>query len=289
MRKLRFFELLALITSIGWLAYDWSRRRSAAPGTGTFPARPTAPQLAYAAFLLAMFLAMLAQLLPILYTSRYSSALLDPWLIALAAWALGCLTAPIRLQGTFGKRGWSIGMASPPGTALWPTMGVIAVILAVTFGGYELARQRQSIAVDPLHMGQTAIRLDISASDRIETHGMAPQGQHGWVTTESPAAIHVRLDAGDIERVAPAKIANALRKTEIALQSKGKGCRKAEVAYQTLDGRILQPPYKLPLRPPLQADGAFHALVTHANDELSPHQPGRLRIVLDCPVGTLVQ
>ena len=56
-----------------------------------------------------------------------------------------------------------------------------------------------------------------------------------------------------------------------------------------MDGRILQPGYKLPLRPPLQADGAFHALVTHANDELRPHQPGRLRIVLACPVGTLVQ
>ncbi|MFT3779347.1 MAG: hypothetical protein QM772_13925 [Ottowia sp.] len=289
LRKLRFLELLALIASVVWLAHDWSRRRAVTTGSGTFPGHPTAPQLTFVAFLLAMLLAMLGQLLPILYNSRYSSALLDPWLIALAAWSLACLTAPIRLQGAFSKRSWSIGMASPPGTSLWPVVGVITVVLTSTFGGYNLARKRENIAVDPLRMGQTAIHLDISASDRIETYGMAPQGQRTWVTTESPAVLHVRLDPNDIDSVAAARIANALWKTDLALQSGGKGCRNAEVAYQTMDGNILQPPNKRPLRPPLQADGTFHALVTHANEELRPRQPGRLRIVLPCPIGTQVQ
>lgn len=289
LRKLRFFELLIVVTSMAWLALDWRRRRASRPRPGSFPVRPTGPQLAFGAFLLAMFLVLLVQLLPILYNGRYSSVLLDPWLIPLAAWGIAGMTAAIRLHGTFGRQGWSIGMASAPEAALWPALGTLAAVLAATFVGYGLSRQFESVAVDPRYMGPMVTHLDITAGDRIGVQGMRPQGDRTWVTTESPAVLQVRIDAGDVERIAAAKILTALWKTDLALLTSGQRCRKAEFAYQTTDGRILQPAYKLPLLLPLRADGAFHPLVTHAHGEMTPLEPGSLRIVLHCPAGTVVQ
>jgi len=282
LRKLRFFELLLVATSIAWLVRDRWWRRANGP-------RPAAPQLAFAAFLLAMFLAMLVQLLPILCNSRYSAVLLDPWLIPLAAWGLARLTAAIRLQGRLNRQGWSIGMAPAPGAALWPALGTLAAVLAATFAGYGLSRQLENVAVDAGRLGPTVTHLDITAGDRIGVQGMRPQGDRTWVTTESPAVLQVRIDAGDVEHIATARIFTALWQTELALRTGGQRCRKAEFAYQTTDGRILQPAYKLPLLLPLRADGAFHPLVTHAHGEMTPREPGSLRIVLHCPAGTVVQ
>jgi hypothetical protein len=275
LRQLRFFELLTLLAAaIVWL-HDWRRRagRRDLLASGRMTALMTRPQWVFLTFLLAMFLAMLAQMLPILYNSRYSSALLDPWLIPLAAWGLAYLFAPIRLTG-----------AAPWLSAI----GVLAAILVLTFGGYDLARKYENVAVDPQRMGQTVVHLDMTDGSRVETQGMAPRGDHFWVVTEPVSALEIRLNPADVERVTAAKIANALWKTDLALSAR-QGCGRTDIAYRAADGRLLQPAYRTPLRPPLEADGAFHPIVTHANHELRPHEPGRLRIVLNCPVGTEVR
>ncbi len=285
LRKWRFFELLLLSASIVWLALGWLRPRS--------DARPlknatTPMQLAFGGFLLAMFLAMLIQLLPILYNSRYSAALLDPWLIPLAAFGFAWLTAPIQLHIAFGKESWSIEMAARNGVRIWPVIAVLILILALSFGGYSLMRKYERVAIDTEHMGQTFAHLKISASNRVITHGMAPHGERSWSITESPAAFEVGLNAKDIEQIKSAQLNNALWKTDVALRG-GKPCKAADISYRTADGRILQPRYRLPLLLPLHSDGTLHALVTHANYELRPRETGSLRVVLHCPVGTRVE
>ena len=89
LRKVRFFELLVVLASIGWFVYGWLRK------TGSHNQRAV-PRTQFAGCLLVMFLLMLCQLLPILHNSRYSSVLLDPWLIALTAFGIAHLTATIR-------------------------------------------------------------------------------------------------------------------------------------------------------------------------------------------------
>ncbi|MBU2352767.1 MAG: acyltransferase [Gammaproteobacteria bacterium] len=282
LRKLRFFELLVILTSITWLAHGWRRRFKPTHS-------PVSPrQLAFAAFLLAMFLVMLAQLLPVLYNSRYSSGLLDPWLIPLTAFGLASLTASIQFRGALQNDCWSVGLVSGPGVRIWPAITALGLILLATFAGYKFAHKHESIAVDPLHMGQTLSYLDISEASRVETYGMDSQGTSTWAITKSPAVLEMRLDAKDIQHVTDANLFNALWETQVALQGNGKRCGKAEVAYHIADGRFMQPGHKLPLLLPLQADGAFRRLLTHANHELRPREPGSLRIVLHCPVGTIV-
>ena len=275
LRKFRFFELLVLITAVIWMPYAWFRRSANSLRSATSP-----QQLAFAAFLLVMFLAMLGQLLPILYNSRYSSALLDPWLIPLTAFGISSLTASVHLQGIFRKHCWSIGLSARQGASIWPVIAAFAMILLLTFAGYNALKKRESIAVDPQQMGAILAYVEVTDSSRIQTYGMSPQEKNTWVTTESPAALHVRIASADLF--------NALWQTDIALDANDKRCRRADVAYQTADHRILQPRHKLSLQLPLQADSLTHSLVTHANRELRPREPGSLRIVLNCPVGTLV-
>lgn len=283
LRKLRFLELCTLIATCIWLAWNWLRRGGPTPSLrGTVMPR----QWALAAFMLVMFLGMLAQLLPILYNGRYSSVLLDPWLIPLTAWGLALLTQPIALQGTATRNRWSIGLAGREGAPLWPSIVALAAILTLTFGGYNLARKREHVAIDPAHLGQTLTHLDITDNNRIEVHGMERRGPHEWAMTQSPAAFLVRLDTSDVEHVTAAGILNALWDTEIALKTPGQRCRKVETAYQLANNRIVQPAYTLPLIQPLRADGTPRRFVTHANHQLRPNEPGYLRLVFHCPTGT---
>lgn len=286
LRKVRLLELLLVVVPIAWLAYGWIRRINFTRALCHIAA-PV--QWAFAAFLLAMFLAMLAQMMPILYNSRYSSALLDPWLIPLASFGFAILTAPIQLKNIPRRDSWSKKQISCYGNHIWPSIAAMIAIITLVFGGYGFLRKYENIAIDPMHMGLTLAHLTISDSSRIETQGMVPYRDRSWVITESPAVLQVHIDQSDVDHLTAANLFNALWETEIALQSQGKFCGKAEIAYQMADGRILQPLQKLSLMLSLQADGTPHRLVTHANHELRPHEPGSLRIMLDCPAGTVVE
>jgi hypothetical protein len=285
LRKLRFFELSTLFMTSIWLAWNWLRRDGPSPLLRTIV---TPRQWAMTAFVLVMFLGMLVQMLPILYNSRYSSSLLDPWLVPLTALGLTMLTKPIALQGSFTKARWRIGLEGREGTSLFPPIAALAIILLLTFGGYNLARKYEHVAIDPEHMGLTLAHLNITDGDRIEMQGIERRGEQAWVMTQSPAALLVRLDKNDIERTTAAGIFNALWDTEIAVHAQTRRC-KVEASYQTADGRILQPPYTRPLNLPLHANGMRHHLVTHANHEMRPREPGYLRLVFHCPTGTRLE
>jgi hypothetical protein len=291
LRKLRLFELLTVATCTVCIVYCWFRPQPRSSGdTSPRPGGVGPARLAFAAFLLMGFVLMLVQLIPILYNSRYSSALLDPWLIPLAAFSGAYLTAPIQLSGTLKKGCWSISILARPGRSLLPVLAATTVIAITAITTYNLTSRRESTIVNPHQMGKTVARLSITSGDHIQTYGMAVEGLRKWVTTESPAVLQVRLDPGDLEKITTVQPFNALWETEVAVNREDdKRCKTAEASYQTADGSILQPRYKRPLLMPLQTDGLFHRLVHHANNELRPRIAGSLRIVLHCPIGTAVE
>jgi hypothetical protein len=296
LRQLRLFELLTIIVTALWVWRGWRCLRCSTTlprGYAVTLVREAVPrQWAFAALLLGVFALLVGQLLPILYNSRYSVALLDPWLIPLSAFCVARIVAPVRLRWYFRKNRWSVGMAAPQGVAIGAGVVSFIVIAALTSATYNLARRWEHVGVDVRHMGQVATDLRITDSARIAITGMAPQGKQEWVITESPAALMVGLDQPDVQRIHEINPFNALWNTELRLRSTGskrKTCKYAEIAYQTAAGAILQPAYRLPLLLPLNVDGQFHRLVTHANGELRPREAGSLRIVLHCPVGTVVE
>lgn len=292
LRKLRLFELLVLIAGATAIAYRWFRgpSRSIHQTWGSQPNRVQTARLTFAAMLLMLFVLMVVQLIPILYNSRYSSALLDPWLIPLAACSVAYLTASIRLAATLQKSRWSLEIVARQGASIVPTAVILTCVTAIAISLYNVVGKRESTSVDSGHMGQTLEHLSITSPDRVTTNGMKAHGSQMWVTTESPSVLQVHLEQDDIEKLAQIPLFNALWETEIALRTeKGQRCRKAEVSYQTADGAILQPHYRLPLLLQVVADGVIQRLTTHANGELRPRQPGSLRTVLHCPVGTMVE
>jgi hypothetical protein len=239
---------------------------------------------------LGILLALLAQLLPILYNSRYSTAILDPWLIPLAGFSLARITNPVRCRLKIQKYRWSILFASSKEKTLSTITISLLFILASTEASFHLAQKIDRVAVDGLHPGPTLVLSEISSATSIHTSGMVKKTDHAWQIIESPAAIMIRADQKDVNQLSNTNLGNALWDTEMALSAKQKkDCRHAEISYQTATGEIKQPQYRLPLLLKLDADGKFHHLTTHANQEMRPLQPGSLRIVLHCPVGTIVQ
>ncbi len=284
LRKVRLLQVSALLAGLLWLGWSVLRRSRV---DGLLRAAATPRQWALAGFILLMLLGMLAQLLPILHNSRYSTALLDPWLLPLSAFALALLTRPLTLQGQLGRGGARLALAGRGGISPWPTLAVLCVIVALALGGYNLARKRERVAIDLERLGNTTPLLKLHDAGLAQTQGMDHVGAGGWRMVESPAALLVRVDRQAIKDVAAAHALNALWETQLELQPpRGQRCRKAEAAYQLDNGAVLQPPNTLPLALRLRADGAAERLTTHANYQLRPEQPGYLRLVFDCPVGT---
>jgi len=294
-RQLRLFALSTIMVTalLAWRGWRGLRGRAASYAT-VLVNGPSSGQWAFAAVLLGMFLLFVGQLLPVFYNSRYGCTMLDPWLIALTAFCVALITQPIQPRQNLRPESCTgAGAAALRGGMTLPALASLAAIAVITCAAHALARKVEHIAVDPRHMGQVATHLSITDGARIDATGMARQGDAlKWAITQPPAALMVRLDQSDVDRLGKIDLINAFWDTEIALHSTGqqqKPCRNAEVAYQTASGAILQPAYKLPLILPLSVDGKFHHLVTHANAELRPREAGGLRIVLNCPAGTLVQ
>lgn len=293
LRKLRLFEGFAIATTFAWVL--WGAYRLRTHGNRSFATalikRSTSRQWLFAAILLGVLSVMIAQLLPILYNRRYSAALLAPWLIPLAAFSLACLIQPLRIHVFTRKRFWGICLSVPHRLELRPVIGSLAFIVAMTAVSYQFARKNEHVTINPASMGPTLTQIPIQEAQRISTLGMVADGETQWALTESPAILLFSITPSDIDGLQRTNPFNALWDIKIALDpaKANQSCKYAEFAYQTLNGQILQPENRRPLLVPLVADGEFHHLTTHANRELRPQQPGSLRVVLHCPVGTHVR
>lgn len=285
LRKWRFFELLVILFFALQLIVGWMRRSGAM--RFTFP-KISEAQWTFAAFLSVMFLAMLTQLTPILHNSRYSSTLLDPWLIPLTAFALALMSAPLQWPQAANKARKITGQTQKGGSP-GVFIATITCILILTFGGYNIVRKYEHIAIDPAHMGETLIRLDLSSASRIDVEGAEAVQGSTWITTQPISLVRVRIGQRDIDAFAQPPLFNALWETRLTVDSKGPKCKTAEFSYQTAEGRILQPQQKQSLQLPILRNAAEQHFVVHANQELRPREPGSLRVQLHCPLGTKVE
>jgi hypothetical protein len=285
LRKMRFFELLLVISALLWTIYLFAAKR---PLGWLMSTRFSSKQWGYAAFLLFMLCAMLAQMLPILYNSRYSSALLDPWLIPLAAFGFSLLTSPFQSFTNAPP-----GHAREQGTYSWihkvGSVLIIIVLVTMSLAGYLWSRNLESIAIDPQHMGSTRIVLSANNTEHVYVHGMEPIDSSRWVTTAPQSTFRIRVSQREVDQITAANPFNAMWETDITISPMKGLCGHATFAYVTDSGQVLQSWERRPLTLALRNDGQLQQLVVHANHELRPHQSGSLQMAFDCPVGTTVK
>lgn len=280
LRKLRFFELFALLAAAITLAIGWLCGNKAGAFTARYPSI-TRPQWAFTGFLLFMFLAMLGQLMPILYNARYSTALLDPWLIPLAAFALSYLLAPLCSEPN---------TLPSPSNSEHPARRIAATtlggIVLLTFVVYNTIKRQEFAVIDPSHMGATKVHLDIQTPERIQTDHMHKNGERTWIIQEPSASFLISLSTEELATIGASNVFNAMWATDITLKTPNGACKKAEVAYQTTTGQRQQPPHKFSLSLPLTGGEKAQTLITHANHVMRPSEPGSLLLLVNCPPGT---
>ncbi|WP_162995898.1 hypothetical protein [Acidovorax sp. 1608163] len=289
LRKMRIFEILTVGT---FLLTAIHKKIQEKKHSGSFFAKSppwTATEI-FSAALFCIFFLMLAQLLPILYNSRYSSALLDPWLILITSYGFSKILASLNFESTFKSYQWRIGFTTNSDAKIFKVLLKIALLIFSTPIIFNAIKNREQIKIDPDHLGKNISHLEISLNSQTKTYGLVYKEKNTWVVTESPAAFQVLINQESINKITESAVFNGLWKTELTLTPpQGGACRKAEISYQTDEGKILQPINRRPLLLALSGNGKTEQLVTHANNELRPHQPGSLRTVLNCPVGTVLQ
>lgn len=274
-RQLRLLEIGMVLWALGIMAYTYARGGRQAL-VQRLLGHPLSMRLVGAAFLLLMFLGLLAQLLPILYNSRYSTTLLGPWLILLAAWAFSIVTAPLRTSWRW--RTWALRARSPHGIV--PLLLVAAAPVALASAAYNYAKKHDVLAID--QPGPTRTVRAVPAAP-VAALNLTPSGKNRWVTTEPVAVLTQEFTAEDVDALAASPVYNALWRLEWEISPKGRSCKPAHVAYQQHDGTIREG-FALPLRSHGQRTTAY----VHANRTLRPDVPGRLHITLSCPVGSEV-
>ncbi len=276
LRKLRLFELASVLLALIVMArVAWTGGRAAVlarlpQGTGSGAAR-----MAAALFFFAMWGALLTQLLPILYNSRYSTGLLDPWLVMLAACSLAWLLAP--LTASLGRHNWSL---QTQGSSVLGVLSVPLILLLLTNSVYNYAKRHEVVRIDRPSESQRVFTLP---ADRITTQSLTPAGEHRWVTQDAVGVLSLDLSEQNLASLVQAHPDNAMWRLDLAIARPRGKCKPLEVAYQRADGHILE---SYPLVIP--ADGKTHASYIHGNRSLRPQEAGRLRLVFKCPAGTSI-
>ena len=302
LRKVRLFEWLALAftaTHMGWLLWrhGWAALKQRVPTSSVaYPGEETHKESALRqgivwVLLCALGSALLVQLLPILYNSRYSSALLDPFLMLLTGFNVAYLTHPYQFAGSWQRTHFNVGLASRIQISgvrarLWPGVLVVPALLLLSSLVFNTVRRYEVVAIDPEHLGSYRIRMALPGNTLLSANGMEQQPDGKWRMTESPAALVIPVLAEQVAALQRPAFLNAIWEIGLSVSPPKKGRCRAEVAYT-------QPATTNPwqrrswLR--LNADSQTHLYELHANAELRPGAAGDLRIAFHCPAGTLVQ
>lgn len=288
LRQLRILELLVLLMGMFGMANSllqgWRSRPLVGNG-GEQPRLHKREQL-FVAWVFLIFLGMLAQLLPILYNTRYSSALLDPWLIVMVAFFAASFLERIRLGVRWEQQELTLSLGSAPGFSLRAAVFPLVAVLLGTPVFYNLAKKLDDVSIKPSQMGPVENVVEWAGS--VQAQGMKALPDGRWEIGEAPAVLHLELTAEDVQKVQARRIFNALWEVELSVDAR-KSCDKVEAAYRTSSGRILQPQYNLPLNLSVQTDGRPQHIAVHANREMRPQEAGSLRLIFHCPVGAEVK
>ena len=275
LRKLRLLEVTAIafmlvLTARSWLRGGFPAVAASMPDPSTIPRH----RLAAIAGLLLLFGLMLGQLLPILYNSRYSTALLDPWMVVLAAFSITAVMAPLGLK--IKRESWTLFTRGRPHLVL--VLARPFALIVTTAALFNYAKRHEAVAID--QPAETEVLFELPAS-RIDTMYLTSLGGNRWAMNDDVAVLSLSLSPSDLASIRERTPDNAMWRIELALARKAGRCKPSDVAYQ-LDNRHILDHSQLQFK----ADGEMHAAYIHGNKSLRPTQPGRLRIVLKCPAGT---
>ncbi len=302
LRKVRLFEWLALVACAShmlWVAWrsGWSDLRRRIPAPGWPLALPTlvegtaARQVVVLLLLFGFGGLLLAQLLPILYNSRYSSALLDPWLMLLTGFSVAYLAHPYQLRANLYRSRWHLSLmgrkiAANQRARVWPEALAIPALIVLAVMAFNTIRRYEVVAIDVSNMPPHRQRLTLAADADVSANGMTRQPDGQWLMTESPAALVIPVSAEQVAALKMEPPYNALWDIRLTIRSdRVRDCRTADVAYTRPAAAIPGHVSRLPLRP----DSHPRRYAIHANKDLRPGEAGDLRIALHCPAGTTVQ
>ena len=302
LRKVRLFEWLALMAcathmvSVLW-RHGWIALSSRMPYR--YPTRSidacwqdsAVRQIVMWLLLFGFGGLLLAQLLPILYNSRYSSALLDPWLMLLTGFSVAYLTNPYQFSASCSRSRWLVSLVgrrtgASQRASVWPGVIVVPGLLLLAVVAFNTIRRFEVVAIDPANMGPHRTRMVFSTVAEMSANGMALQPDGRWLMTESPAALVLPVSAEQVATLKDQPPYNALWELDIAIRTdRVRDCRMAEIAYtrpaNAVPGHVS--------RLSLTADSQPRRYAIHANADLRPDAAGDLRIALHCPEGTLIQ
>lgn len=302
LRKVRLFEWLVLAVCTthmiwvlwrhGWVALS-HRFPTPYPQMNAGAARQGSAMRQCVLLLLFFSLGglMLAQLLSILYNSRYSSTLLDPWLMLLTGFSVAYLVHPYQFSAGWHHSRWHVSlvgrrMATGLRASLWPGAIVVPALLVVAVLAFNTIRRYEVVAIDPEHIGAHRTRMMLSDHADMSGNGMVKQPDGLWLMTESPAALVLPVSSEQIASVKQQPPYNAVWEIDMAIRTnRTSRCRLAEIAY-TRPATVI--PHHVS-RLSLDADSQPRLYAIHANADLRPNAAGDLRIAFHCPVGTLIQ
>lgn len=295
LRGLRVFAVLSIGSAalcVAWLALRGGAARvsqqflsGAADGSA---ALATGARRACATGLLLLgFLALLAQLLPVLYNVRYSSGLLNPWLCVLTgvSWSLlSRFCRPEALRSEAGVR-WMVWLEGANGFTIVAKLVALSLIVHAALWSAQ-ARRIERAPLDPLPPDlPTSLLASVGRQAGVETSTVRRVEDSTWALRERPGALVFPLTP-PATLTAPSLDADSdVWRFHIAVRAPdGKRCRRAEVGYTAAQGpRVMASPELQVI-----ADGQMREYVIHATQDLRPAGPGDLRIAFHCPVGTLV-
>lgn len=284
LRKLRIFELTTILA----MAFIVAREQTKKIQTKIENHQEQSKEEKFFIALTAIFALMLIQLTPILYNSRYSSALLDPWLIPATAFAISHFSSTIKLDGKLKFDAIQIKISTNNNRNIFSIIALSSAFFLFPSLSFKAIKNIESTNIDPMHTGLTITKFQLGQPTK--TYGMTKNGDKSWIINTSPAAIQAPVTQTNVEEIKKSEIFNGLWQTDLALTPpKGQRCTGAEVSYQTDDEYIHQLKNRRSLLIKIKGNGTTEHFVTGANLEMRPQQPGSLRTVLNCPTGTVVE
>lgn len=298
LRAFRVFEIMCIATmgllvlasmvtgGRGGVLRMWQHRDGQRAATATNESHPSRAKrmVVFLAAVLLIFVMLLSQLLLVLYNSRYSTGLLEPFLIVLCAASWGVLTRPFSFTreslGAYRSWNWRVSAGSNLAIAGF-LLGLLALV-ALPRPTASWSAKKEHPAIDPHRTGPMQPLLELDATTLRPADHIQRLDSGRWRLLANPAAIVIPFTP-------PQSIANPQHNYNDVWRFRfsvdtpaPSNCRSAEIGVtHPSPGRSRVPPFIA-----LRSDGKMHDYLIHGTHNLRPVGPGDLRIAFRCPPGT---
>ncbi len=297
-RTLRLFELGSILVGLlliflAWRNGRWSfvselfaRTTPDARSSSNASASIGTRRACVVAGIFGCFVAMTAQLLPVLYNERYSASMLEPWLILVAGCAWGVLLTSISLDRgvTHGRARLAIALSGHSSAAMWVQLLALICLPTLPHSLAKQLRKTEVIQLDAINSLTFTPMMELGKPLEALTETAKKQANGDqWVTLEQPAALVIPV--APTNAVDPANVSLDVWRFRFAVQAeRPERCKLAEVGVtRPFGGKAMLAPV-LHLKP----DGRVHDYLINATHNLRPAADGNLRVVFHCPAGTRV-